>query len=72
MMYQIAPRPDDDPETGCGQSPAVYGHSFDASGLSTALCDGSVKLISPTMSPDTFTKALSPGDGQPLGPDWAQ
>jgi hypothetical protein len=69
-MYQIAPRTDDDPSTGCTYYPSLYGHSFDAGGLSTALCDGSVKVISPTMSPITFGRALAPCDGQHLGPDW--
>jgi hypothetical protein len=72
LMFQIAPRNDNDPIAGCMPQPVIYGHSFGTSGLSTALCDGSVKIISPTMSPATFGKALSPGDQQPLGPDWTQ
>jgi prepilin-type N-terminal cleavage/methylation domain-containing protein len=70
LMFQIAPRNDNDPQAGCNSDFALYGHSFDSSSLSTALCDGSVKTISATMSPITFGRALCPGDQQPLGPEW--
>jgi hypothetical protein len=72
LVYQIAPTNDLDPNTGCGGQFAVYDHSFDFGGLSTALCDASVKIISPTMSPTTFGRALAPCDQQPLGADWTQ
>jgi len=71
MMYQITPRNDADTNAGCINDNALFGHAFGAGGLSTALCDASVKNISPTMLPQTFSRALAPGDQQPLGPDWA-
>jgi len=72
MMYQITPRNDGDTTAGCINDFALYGHAFGAGGLSTALCDASVKNISPTMLPGTFSKAIAPGDQLPLGADWAQ
>jgi prepilin-type N-terminal cleavage/methylation domain-containing protein len=72
FMFQITPRNDADTNAGCINDPALFGHAFGAGGLSTALCDASVKNISPTMLPATFNKAICPGDQQPLGPDWAQ
>ena len=59
--YLPAPRPDSDPDTGCNPRPAWYGHSFDAAGLPAALFDGSVRMISPTISPTTFGRAVAPG-----------
>jgi len=72
MMYQITPRNDNDANAGCINDNALFGHAFGAGGLSTALCDASVKNISPTMLPTTFNKAICPGDQLPLGADWAQ
>jgi hypothetical protein len=71
MMYQITPRNDADTNAGCINDAYLFGHAFGAGGLSTALCDASVKNISPTMLPATFSKAIAPGDQLPLGPDWA-
>jgi len=71
LMYQITPRNDNDSAAGCINDNYLFGHAFGAGGLSTALCDASVKNISPTMSPATFAKALAPSDGLPLGADWA-
>jgi len=80
VAFQITPRNDSTPAaTACNNTNAVYGHSFGSGGMSTALCDGSVKNISPTMSAGdatvtlaTFTRAICPGDGQTLGSDWAE
>jgi prepilin-type N-terminal cleavage/methylation domain-containing protein len=71
-IYQITPRNDADTTAGCFNGPGVFGHAFGAGGLSTALCDASVKNISPTMLPATFQRAICPGDQLPLGADWAQ
>ncbi len=38
--------------------------------MNLALMDGSVRQISPNMSKKTWTDALNPVDGQPLGLDW--
>jgi hypothetical protein len=64
-MYQATPS-----LTGCLPQPGVFGHSFTRKGLSVALCDGSVRVIAPSMSPTTFGRALCPGDGAKLGADW--
>jgi len=72
MMFQVTPRNDNDSTAGCINNNAIFGHAFGAGGLSTALCDASVKNISPTMTPQTFKCALAPGDQVALGPDWAQ
>jgi prepilin-type N-terminal cleavage/methylation domain-containing protein len=72
MMFQITPRNDADTNAGCQNQAGLFGHAFGAGGLSTALCDASVKNISPTMSGATFSKAIAPGDQQALGSDWSQ
>jgi prepilin-type N-terminal cleavage/methylation domain-containing protein len=38
--------------------------------MQVALGDGSVRACSGTMSKDTWIKACTPNDGQPLGSDW--
>ncbi len=65
-MYQLAPA-----RFACVAQPAVFGHSFGVGGLSTALCDASVKNISPTMTPSTFARALCPGDQEKLDTSWS-
>jgi prepilin-type N-terminal cleavage/methylation domain-containing protein len=72
LTFQITPRNDADTAAGCQNANSLYGHAFGAGGLSSALCDASVKNISPTLLPATFSKAICPGDQAPLGPDWAQ
>jgi hypothetical protein len=71
LMFQITPTNDGNTTTGCGNFPAVFGHSFGAGGLSGALADASVKNVSPTMAAVTFGRAVAPGDQAPLGADWA-
>jgi len=44
--------------------------SFSAGGIEVALCDGSVRNISPTISAITWGRAIDPADGLPLGNDW--
>jgi type II secretory pathway pseudopilin PulG len=44
--------------------------SFNAGGLEVAMCDGSVRNVSPTISVLTWGKAIDPDDGQPMGNDW--
>lgn len=66
-MFQIAPTLKD-----CVPQPGLFGHSFGVTGMSVALCDASIKNISPTMSPTTFSRALCPGDKNPLGKDWIE
>ncbi len=39
-------------------------------GLLAGLADGSVRMISPQISPQTFWAAVSPNGGEVLGPDW--
>jgi prepilin-type N-terminal cleavage/methylation domain-containing protein/prepilin-type processing-associated H-X9-DG protein len=62
FMFQNAP-----PIAGCDFLRAQSGHQ---SGMNVALADGSVRLVSPTISQDTWQKALLPQDGGVLGSDW--
>jgi hypothetical protein len=39
-------------------------------GMSVALADGSVRTISPRVSPETFWAAVTPAGGEVLGNDW--
>ena len=67
LIFQVAPTMKE-----CNPTAGLYGHSFGAGGLSVALFDASVKNIAATISVQTFGRALSPSDGQPLGPDWVE
>lgn len=70
LMYQIAPSNFNGAPTQCNPTPGLYGHSFSQSGLIVALADGTLRTITPRMSPTTFARALCPGDQQQLGEDW--
>lgn len=39
-------------------------------GLMVGLGDGSVRILTPTISPPTFWSAVTPAGGEVLGPDW--
>jgi prepilin-type N-terminal cleavage/methylation domain-containing protein len=62
LMFQDRPRPQD-----CDNWRAQSGHR---GGMHVALADSSVRNISPGISQATWTDALLPNDGQPLGNDW--
>ena len=71
LIFQVAPKNDNaDPKIGCDNKHITMAQSFTSNGLLVGLCDASVKNIAPTMSPSTFQRAMCPGDGLPLGPDW--
>jgi hypothetical protein len=38
--------------------------------MNVALGDGSVRVVSPSISQSTWAAALLPRDGRPLGNDW--
>jgi hypothetical protein len=46
--------------------------SFGTGGLSVALLDGTVRMINPAMSRDTWRSAVLPNDNVPLPADWNQ
>lgn len=63
-VFQINP-----PQDRCwGGSWAAQ--SLQTSGISVGLLDGSVRMISATVTPGTWYAAMQPNDSQPLGPDW--
>jgi len=43
---------------------------FSTAGICVAMGDGSARLVSSSVSQQTWTYAISPNDGQPLGSDW--
>jgi prepilin-type N-terminal cleavage/methylation domain-containing protein len=43
---------------------------YGPSGINVLLMDGSVRNVSPSISQLTWAYAITPDDGQPLGPDW--
>jgi prepilin-type N-terminal cleavage/methylation domain-containing protein/prepilin-type processing-associated H-X9-DG protein len=51
----------------CDNWRAQSGHR---GGMNVALCDGSVRVVSPAISQQTWANALLPRDGQVLGSDW--
>ncbi|HMF17249.1 MAG TPA: DUF1559 domain-containing protein [Gemmataceae bacterium] len=44
--------------------------SYTAGGIQVGLGDGSVRSITPSISATTWSNAVTPDDGNPLGPDW--
>ena len=62
--FQLRPGQQD-----CLVSP-LLAQSFGTSGLSVALLDGSVRMIDPTMSAETWNRAMQPNDGLKMGTDW--
>jgi hypothetical protein len=64
--FQLAPKVRD-----CISDPSVLGHSYQASGISIALADGTVRSIDPEFSTITFSRAICPGDGYPLTNEWS-
>lgn len=45
-------------------------HSFQKRGLMIGLGDGSVRVLAPSISPETWNRAMQPNDGLVLGSDW--
>lgn len=62
LTFQPRP-PVDQCDPRIPQSP--YSH-----GLLAGIADGSVRMISPNISPRTFWAAITPDGGEVLGPDW--
>lgn len=62
--YQLRPGPKQ-----CRTSP-LMAQSFSPSGISALLADGSVRNVVPTVSAETWNRALHPSDGNVLGNDW--
>jgi prepilin-type N-terminal cleavage/methylation domain-containing protein len=61
-MFQVLPKRDD--------CKPVVPTTFYREGLLCAMGDGSVRLISPTVSEQTFWAAVTPSGGEVLGSDW--
>jgi prepilin-type N-terminal cleavage/methylation domain-containing protein/prepilin-type processing-associated H-X9-DG protein len=51
----------------CDDWAAQSGHT---GGINVALADGSVRTVAPSLSQATWTSAMLPRDGVPLGTDW--
>lgn len=62
LTFQVRPRIED-----C--DPRVPQTPF-AGGLLTALADGSVRTVAPSIAPTTFWAAVTPAGGETLGTDW--
>jgi len=72
LMFQLTPKNITDANAGCIANPSIMAHAFGSGGLSSALADGTVKNISPTMSVTTFNRAIRPGDQLQLLSDWVE
>jgi prepilin-type N-terminal cleavage/methylation domain-containing protein len=44
--------------------------AFTTAGCLVGLCDGSARMVSPSITSTTWYSAIWPNDGQVLGPDW--
>jgi prepilin-type N-terminal cleavage/methylation domain-containing protein len=62
VTFQVAPRPSE-----CDPAIPQTPHR---SGMLVALADGSLRTISPRVSPETFWAAVTPAGGEVLGSDW--
>lgn len=62
--FQLRPGPKE-----CRCAP-LMAQSFFKTGLWVAMGDGSVREVSPKVSPETWNAAMQPNDGNLLGPDW--
>jgi prepilin-type N-terminal cleavage/methylation domain-containing protein len=62
LMFQDHPLPKD-----CDNWRAQSGHR---AGMNVGLADASVRSVTPTITQQTWTNALLPRDGNPLGSDW--
>ena len=58
------------PLTNGGNCDPDLAQTFDSSGMPVGLADGSVRMVSPSISPLTWRLALIPNDGGVLGSDW--
>jgi prepilin-type N-terminal cleavage/methylation domain-containing protein len=66
-MFQVQPDPWQ--STNCISTVASTAHG---AGIQAGLADGSVRVCSRNMSPQTWWKALVPDDGAAPSPDWTQ
>jgi prepilin-type N-terminal cleavage/methylation domain-containing protein len=63
-MFQVQPTPF---KGNCDPVRASTGHS---TVMQVALCDASVRSLSPSITPNTWWYACTPSGGETLGPDW--
>jgi prepilin-type N-terminal cleavage/methylation domain-containing protein len=69
-MFQVKPQAPLLPVSQGGQcSRQLASTSHDL--MQIALCDGSVRSVSPNLSKQTWGNLLTPSGGEKLGPDWA-
>ncbi|MFO0865552.1 MAG: hypothetical protein U0744_13030 [Gemmataceae bacterium] len=50
----------------CQPNASIYGHAFIRQGLAVAVCDGSVRMITPNVTPLNYQRFLCPSDGFPV------
>jgi len=62
ITFQVTPTP--------GQANYQVPQACTSAGLPVALCDASVRIISPSISVTTWQAACTPTSGDQLGPDW--
>src|SRR5262249_23660199 len=62
VMFQAAPARD--------AADAALPQGFTRAGIQVGMCDGTVKLVNPKVSPATFYTACTPNGGEILGSDW--
>jgi len=63
-LFQVQPT-----QTNCDYTNGRV-QSFSAGGVQVGLGDGSVRVVSPGISATTWANAITPADGNTLGPDW--
>jgi prepilin-type N-terminal cleavage/methylation domain-containing protein len=64
--FLVRPQPFTGKDSNCDPSLASTAHQA----MPVAMADGSVRSLSPGMSPETWWAACTPRDGDLLGPDW--
>jgi hypothetical protein len=70
--FQIAPTQTGgtDPCKPLDAGSGAYAQGYSTAGIQVALGDGSVRMVSPSISAKTWGQACHPSDGNILGTDW--
>jgi prepilin-type N-terminal cleavage/methylation domain-containing protein len=66
--FQVRPSPD--PNLEPGTPDPWLAQTPHPGGMLVAMADGSVRVLSPSMSERTYWSAITPAGGETLGPDW--
>jgi prepilin-type processing-associated H-X9-DG protein len=71
VTFQVRPSPNHDLKPGTpGRCDPWQAQTPHPGGMLVAMADGSVRVLSPSMSEKTYWSAITPSGGETLGSDW--